>query len=67
MPFSSALPKLFKSEWAQLEKLRKLELRLRSASSDELPEIENSIDAVMGEISHLIAAIRDYQSNRLSA
>jgi hypothetical protein len=66
MPSSSPLPKLLKSEWAQLEKLRKLELKLRAASSDELPAIENSIDAVMGEISHLIAAIQDCQLNRLS-
>jgi hypothetical protein len=64
---SSSLPRLFKSENVQLEKLRRLEIGLRTATHDELPAFESNIDAVMEEISRLVGAIQVCQTSCLAA
>jgi hypothetical protein len=62
MPYSFRLLKLLRSEIGYLEKLRCLELKLRSASVDKQSKILEQIDVAVEEITQADRLIRDHKA-----
>ena len=67
MPPTFMLLRLLRWEIDGLEKLGRLEMKLRTATWDDKPEIERKINAVMDEITQSSRAIQELKASHLMA